>query len=69
MRTSNGPDFDLPADIDAQRFFGVLAHLPRCLAVLTGTPPDEAVAWVRSNYCEEAVETDEQASFLASFQL
>ncbi len=29
------------------------------LAVLTGTPPDEA---------EEAVETDEQASFIASFQ-
>jgi hypothetical protein len=40
-----------------------------CLAVLTGTPAGEAVAWVRSNYCEKAVETDEQARFVASFEL
>ena len=39
-----------------------------CLAVLTGTPASEAVAWVRANYCEKAIETDEQASFVASFQ-
>ena len=31
-----------------------------CLAVLTGTPPDEAVDWVRANYCEKAVETDDR---------
>ena len=38
-----------------------------CLAVLTGTPPGEAVAWVRSVYCEKAVETDEQRAFVAAF--
>lgn len=38
-----------------------------CLAVLTGTPPDEAVAWVRAGYCEKAVETDEQRAFVAAF--
>jgi hypothetical protein len=38
-----------------------------CLAVLTGTPPGEAVAWVRAAYCEKAVETDEQQAFVAAF--
>ena len=38
-----------------------------CLAVLTGTPPAEAVAWVRAAYCENAVETDEQHAFVAAF--
>jgi hypothetical protein len=38
-----------------------------CLAVLTGTPSDEAVAWVRAAYCEKAVETDEQHAFVATF--
>jgi len=38
-----------------------------CLAVLTGTPPGEAVAWVRAAYCEKAVETDEQHAFVAAF--
>jgi hypothetical protein len=34
------------------------------LAVLSGTAPDEAVVWVRSNYCVEAVETPEQEAFV-----
>jgi hypothetical protein len=38
-----------------------------CLAVLTGTPADEAIAWVRAVYCEKAVETDEQQAFVAAF--
>jgi len=38
-----------------------------CLAVLTGTPPGEAVAWVRAAYCEKAVETDEQRAFVTAF--
>jgi hypothetical protein len=38
-----------------------------CLAVLTGTPPGEAVAWVRATYCETAVETSEQQAFVSSF--
>jgi hypothetical protein len=37
-----------------------------CLAVLGGTPPQHAVAWVRANYCSEAVETPEQAAFVSS---
>lgn len=36
------------------------------LAVLTGTPPDDAVEWVRTNYCAKAVETDAQAAFVAT---
>ncbi len=39
-----------------------------CLAVLTGTPSGEAVAWVRAAYCEKAVETDEQHAFVAAFR-
>jgi hypothetical protein len=38
-----------------------------CLAVLTGTPPADAVEWVREHYCEQAVETDEQRTFVAAF--
>ena len=38
-----------------------------CLAVLTGVHPDQAVTWVRSNYCEKAVETPEQADFVTRF--
>jgi hypothetical protein len=35
-----------------------------CLAILTGCPSGEAVAWVRANYCADAVETAEQESFV-----
>jgi hypothetical protein len=38
-----------------------------CLAVLTGTPPGEAVAWVRANYCKKAVETGEQEALVRAF--
>lgn len=38
-----------------------------CMAVLTGTPASEAVAWVRGAYCEKAVETNEQLRFVATF--
>ncbi len=33
------------------------------MAILCGTDPDDAVAWVRTAYCERAVETDDQAAF------
>jgi hypothetical protein len=36
-----------------------------CLAVLCGHPSGGAVAWVRSEYCDKAVETDEQEAFVA----
>jgi len=36
-----------------------------CLAVLAGTPPDEAVAFVRANYRSRAVETPAQRRFVA----
>jgi protein-tyrosine phosphatase len=39
------------------------------LAVLSGVPAQEAVAWVRNNYCSKAIETPEQASFVASLVL
>jgi hypothetical protein len=38
------------------------------LALLCGQPREEAVAWVRANYCEEAVETEEQAAFVAGLR-
>ena len=38
-----------------------------CLAVLAGTPADEAVDWVRATYCAQAVETDAQRTFVESF--
>jgi hypothetical protein len=34
-----------------------------CLAILSGQAPSESVGWVRSRYCERAVETDEQEAF------
>ena len=38
-----------------------------CLAVLAGTPASAAVAWVRSNYCQKAVETDGQEALVRTF--
>ena len=38
-----------------------------CLAVLSGAPADGAVAWVRDVYCAHAVETADQAAFVAAF--
>ena len=38
-----------------------------CIAVMTGTPATDAVAWVRTNYCDKAVETDEQEAFASNF--
>ena len=37
-----------------------------CLAVLTGHPASDAVAWVRSSYCASAVETPQQEAFVAA---
>ena len=36
-----------------------------CLAIMTGLPAPEAVAWVRSNYCPSAVESAEQEALIA----
>jgi protein-tyrosine phosphatase len=35
-----------------------------CLAILCGQAPGEAVSCVRAGYCERAVETDEQDTFV-----
>jgi hypothetical protein len=35
-----------------------------CLAILAGSPPADAVAWVRANYCTEAIETAQQEAFV-----
>jgi hypothetical protein len=40
-----------------------------CLAVLTGCPAEEAVAWVREHYCTGAVETPGQEAFATRFAL
>ena len=38
-----------------------------CLAILAGVPASEAIAWVRAAHCEKALETPEQAAFVADF--
>ncbi|MEU7784361.1 MULTISPECIES: protein-tyrosine phosphatase family protein [unclassified Amycolatopsis] len=38
-----------------------------CLAVLSGVPAEDAVAWVRANYHERAVETPWQRGWVKSF--
>lgn len=38
-----------------------------CLAVMTGSAPDEAVAWVRAKYCDRAIESTNQEAFIAAF--
>lgn len=38
-----------------------------CMAVLSGVPADAAVAWVRSHYHPEAVETSAQAAWVEWF--
>jgi hypothetical protein len=40
-----------------------------CLAIVDGHAPDSAVAWVRTNYCERAVETSEQEAFVLAFRM
>jgi hypothetical protein len=40
-----------------------------CLAVLCGQPPDAAVAWVRENYCQHAVETPEQEALVGGLRI
>lgn len=39
-----------------------------CLSVLAGTPPDEAIAYVRAHYDHRAVETPWQRSYVHRFQ-
>jgi hypothetical protein len=39
-----------------------------CLAVLDGAPAADTVAYVRQHYSPDAVETLEQASFVADFR-
>jgi protein-tyrosine phosphatase len=38
-----------------------------CMAVLSGVPPEEAVAWVRASYRPEAVETSDQEAWVRWF--
>ncbi len=40
-----------------------------CLAVICGSPPSQAVAWVRANYCPSAIESAEQESFVRALYL
>jgi hypothetical protein len=40
-----------------------------CLALLTGHPAADAVAWTRTTYCPEAVETPDQETFVATLRL
>lgn len=37
-----------------------------CLAILAGEKPGDAVAWVRANYCSDAVETNAQEEWVTA---
>jgi protein-tyrosine phosphatase len=37
-------------------------------AILCGVAPDDAVAWVRTTYCDRAIETAEQEAFVAAIE-
>jgi protein-tyrosine phosphatase len=37
-----------------------------CLALLSGVKREEAVSWVKTNYCSSAVESPEQAAYVSS---
>ena len=39
-----------------------------CLAVLSGLPPEEAVAWTRANYNKRAVETPWQRRWVGNYR-
>lgn len=39
-----------------------------CLAILSGSPAADAVAWVRAQYCPKAVETAVQEAFIAGLR-
>ena len=39
-----------------------------CLAILSGVAPVDAVGWVRTSYCTQAIETPEQAAFVTQFK-
>jgi hypothetical protein len=39
-----------------------------CLAVLSGVPSHDAIAWVRTNYCTEAIETAEQEALVLGLE-
>ena len=39
-----------------------------CLAILSGSPAADAVAWVRTKYCPKAVETAGQEAFIAGLR-
>lgn len=39
-----------------------------CLATLNGVPAGDAVAWVRTTYCGDAVETPEQEAFVEALE-
>jgi hypothetical protein len=39
-----------------------------CLAILDGLAPDDAVDWVRTNYCPRAIETAAQEAVVQAFR-
>lgn len=39
-----------------------------CLAIIDGEDPGGAVAWVRTTYCERAIETPDQEAFVRAFR-
>ena len=39
-----------------------------CMAILAGTPAEEAVEWTRSHYCLHAIDTSEQERWVAAFE-
>jgi Protein-tyrosine phosphatase len=73
--------FDVIKDIHARASAGEIVEIAcygglgrtgtviACLAVKAGVPLRDAVDWVRSNYDERAVETDDQCRFVEAFAM
>jgi hypothetical protein len=58
---------DCPAEVACGGGVGRTGTVIACLAVLTGLPPADAVAWTRANYHHRAVETPWQRRWVTRF--
>lgn len=56
-----------PVEVGCAGGHGRTGTLLGCAVVLSGGDPGSAVEWVRSAYCEGAVETPEQERFVRTF--
>lgn len=59
---------DQAAEVACGGGIGRTGTVVACLAVLSGVPPEKAVAWTREHYHRRAVETRRQKAWVAEFR-